>query len=253
MQIDPAILPVPPLEFRRAVAGADVTPAQHQQIGRIAFEAVRKFTGLKPTESVLDIGSGCGRVAQPLAQYLTTGRYQGFDIVRPMVDWCQQNISARHPNFKFQHISLKNTLYSGSGSDASTFIFPYLDNSFDVAFATSVFTHLVPKSAAQYAEQVARVLKADGRAFLTFYIVSEEYFARLARKEKFDCSFTHRRDRHALTDPANPESVIAYEPDYARELLGAAGLKIDGFSVGSWNRNPDAWFYQDSFLLSRRK
>ena len=45
--------------------------------------------GLKPEHRVLDIGSGIGRVAIPLTEYLNEkGSYEGFDVVELGVNWC---------------------------------------------------------------------------------------------------------------------------------------------------------------------
>src|SRR5687768_5417535 len=42
----------------------------------------RDLCGLRPEETVLDVGCGVGRMAVPLAGYLSPpGRYEGFDII----------------------------------------------------------------------------------------------------------------------------------------------------------------------------
>jgi hypothetical protein len=43
---------------------------------------------------------------------------------------------------------------------ADRYVFPFPDETFDVIFATSVFTHSVPASARQYAREIARLLKS---------------------------------------------------------------------------------------------
>src|SRR5215831_9618688 len=53
---------------------------------------------LKPYERVLDLGSGVGRSARVLSGYLDArGSYEGLDIIRKAVDWCQTHY-ARFPN-----------------------------------------------------------------------------------------------------------------------------------------------------------
>src|SRR5438045_2098997 len=81
--------------------------------------------GLKPTDRVLDIGSGVGRVAIPLTHYLdANGTYDGFDIVRRGVVWCRRHITRRHRNFRFQHVAVRRSAYRGRGTAASGFRFP---------------------------------------------------------------------------------------------------------------------------------
>ena len=75
-----------------------------------------EFGGLRPDDRVLDVGCGIGRMAVPLTSFLSSkGRYEGFEIVREGVAWCQKNISARFPNFVFRHADIRNNAYNAKG------------------------------------------------------------------------------------------------------------------------------------------
>src|SRR3989337_2008959 len=79
--------PYPPKEMRDLIGAANLF-----WFNQIGYEFVKHFInqcGLKPEETVLDIGCGCGRMARPLSQYLEKGRYEGIDIVPLMINWCQ--------------------------------------------------------------------------------------------------------------------------------------------------------------------
>ena len=53
---------------------------------------------LMPDDSVLDIGSGIGRTAISLTGYLNSNsKYEGFDVVKKGVDWCNSKISKDFP------------------------------------------------------------------------------------------------------------------------------------------------------------
>jgi SAM-dependent methyltransferase len=245
LMLEATQIPLPPIDFIRLIGSHE--PSDFESIGQHVFELIRDRCNLNPTDHVLDIGSGCGRVAIPLSQYLTTGKYDGFDIVEPMVVWCNDNISSRFSNFEFKYANLSNTLYSKDGQNAGNYEFPYADRKFDVAFATSVFTHLMPESASQYAREVARVLKADGRALLTFYILNDESREQLAAGEPI-IPFPYHRDGYYLQDDKNPEAVIAFDESVARKLLESANLEIINLSHGFW-RKKGGWTYQDAFLV----
>ncbi len=103
-----------------------------------------ELAGLRPSERVLDIGCGIGRMARPLARYLdASGSYDGFDINRAAIEWCRRHYRT-HPNFRFEVADLRNQRYHPEGRHrADEYRFPYPDASFDVAVATSVFTHLL--------------------------------------------------------------------------------------------------------------
>src|SRR5690606_32994477 len=120
--------------------------------------------GLKPGDFVLDIGSGIGRTAISLTEYLDkTGIYEGFDVVKKGVDWCNRRIRKDFPNFNFTYIPLYNDLYSDTGNPADKFVFPYEDNYFDKIFSFSVFTHMTLEEIQNYFFQMHRVLKPDGQ------------------------------------------------------------------------------------------
>lgn len=84
------------------------------------------------------------------------------------VDWCRKNITPRFPNFNFKQVSLANDLYRESGDAAVDFVFPYADQLFDLAIATSVFTHMLPPEVQNYVAETYRTLKPGGHAYFTF-------------------------------------------------------------------------------------
>jgi SAM-dependent methyltransferase len=111
---------------------------------RTAGEAFRQLFvdvgGLRPEDDVLDVGSGVGRGAIGLTGWLQ-GRYEGIDVVRRGIEWCQQAITPRYPNFHFQVADVYNRHYNPVGRfSASEYRFPFEDRSFDFVVLTSVFT-----------------------------------------------------------------------------------------------------------------
>ena len=239
-------VPVPPPEFRSLVSGDPTTSEEdHTKIGRALFEMIKAGCDLKPSSAVLDIGCGCGRIATHMGSYLTKGTYHGVDIVKPMVDWCATEITSRYPNFHFHHADLRNTLYSANGRTADSYVFPFPDGMFDVIFATSVFTHLVPDSARQYLNETARMLKPRmGLALLSFFLLSENRPRRTMNGKLYQC------DGFNVIDKANPEHVVVYEESIARQMIEAAGLKIKRFDCSAPSDNPEDWSTQDIFVVS---
>jgi SAM-dependent methyltransferase len=242
-------IPIPPQEFRTLVGSpVDEKGEGHIGLGFHNFELLRDRCGLQPSSIVLDIGCGCGRVAVPLANFLPDGVYHGVDIVLPMIEWCQKNITVRHPNFYFHHVDLANTAYGAKGQrQASEYVFPFRDGTFDLIFAFSLFTHLVPATAHQYAREISRLLKPkSGRALVTFFVSNEVV---RARQETLTLRFPFQRDGFSAMIEDNPEAALCYEESDARRLLEDASLTIEHLSLGQWSQNP-GWTYQDAFLLS---
>lgn len=221
--------------------------------GATMLQQLITFAGLQPDHEVLDIGSGIGRAAAPLTQYLSPlGKYEGIDIVKDGVDWCNKNISSRYPNFRFTHIDLKNDLYNlSTAAEAHQFIFPYADNRFDVAFLFSVFTHMMPADTANYLQQIARVLKPGGACLATFFILNAE--SRQGMMQYNGLRFVHDFGHYALLDPKVKEANIAFDTHWLEEQVAASGLHIEKQWPGYWpGRDKQACAgFQDMWLLRK--
>ena len=244
------MLPPPGLED---VGGGDL-----KAIGEAIVGAFREQPGcrLRPDESVLDIGCGIGRVAIPLTQYLDEGRgrYEGFDVMKSHVDFCAGRITPGYPNFRFTHSDVQNSRYNPLGKiPAAAYRFPYDDETFDFAFATSVFTHLLPEAAFRYLQETARVLRRGGRFLATFFLLDDEARAASAAGRS-SISFSHRwAESCHVVDPANPEAAVAYDHDFIEALYRRAGLTLaGGVGWGTWSGRAVPWGgYQDQIVAVR--
>lgn len=124
------------------------------------------------------MGRGNGRDAIPLTEVLTSGSYVGTDVIGPSMAWCTENITPRHPHFRFVHQDLADQLHNPTGSiEVRTAPLPGEPASCDLFFAKSVFTHLLPPEAAHYLHEVARLLRPGGTAYLTVFVADEAVLA----------------------------------------------------------------------------
>jgi SAM-dependent methyltransferase len=215
-------------------------PRRLNFVGSADFKAVgdefaalfKSLGGLEPTDTVLDIGSGIGRMAIPLTPYLSEGSYEGFDIDHRGVRWCQEHISKQHPQFKFQYVDLYNKFYNQKGFiQPAEFRFPYPDNHFDFVVATSVFTHLLPQDAAHYLKEIERVLSPNGTAFLTWFVLDSDRMQRM-KTVSSNADFAHEYQNSKTcyySHAHNPEAEIAYTRDWLNHQLGSFELH-----TGNW-------------------
>lgn len=224
---------VPPRRYR-LVGGGDFTA-----VGRRFVAELVDLGRLEPNGAVLDIGCGVGRMAIPLLGHLEPeGRYRGFDVVPEWIRWCTDHVTARHSGFRFTVADIENRKYNPAGRfQASTYRFPYDSESFDVAFATSVFTHLMRDDVDNYVREAARVLSPGGRLLATFHLLNPRTFGRM-RMGDTAIAFRDGGDGVYVADPSLPELSVAYEENAVRELYARHGLEIlEPMRYGSWSGN----------------
>lgn len=220
-----------------------VPPRRLQFVGNSDFRAtgeefrahLHRFARLDPQDRVLDIGCGIGRIARALVGELAPpgGCYDGFDVSATGIAWCRDHYRRTAVPFRFAHVDLHHPEYNPSGrGDAERFRFPYEDDSFDLAFATSVFTHLLDGAAEHYLSEAARVLAPGGRLFATWFVVDDE---RPPEPASAMIGFQPAAGAALVADPAHPEGAVAYPAGWIRSALAQAGLALrEPYQQGSW-------------------
>jgi len=210
--------------------------------------------GLRRDARVLDIGSGIGRMAVPLTQYLdpAKARYSGIDPVAGGVNWCRQNITSRYPNFEFRHIDIAHDLYNPKGAiNGLTLTLPFADKGFDFIIMTSVVTHLPSDEVKTYLDQVSRVLAPGGKLFMTAFVVDD--VAARDRHGKRDKRLAFERHGSGpcwFVPELPPLAAVGFENGFLDRALAGAKLTLETKSFGHW-RGIDADHYQDIFIASR--
>lgn len=223
---------------------------------RDGAEFLRYFVelgGLRPNHRVLEIGCAIGRKAIPLTRHLdASGSYDGFDIVAVGVDWCRRNITPRHPNFRFQQADVFNSLYNEAGrARASEYRFPFGDASFDFAFATSVFTHMLPDELANYVGELARVLAPGSRCLASMLLLNEEA-ERCIDAGKGALTLRHPVGVCRTESAAIPEAAVGYPEAVVRELFASRGLSlVEPIHFGSWCGRERGLSFQDIVIAER--
>jgi SAM-dependent methyltransferase len=201
-------------------------------------------------------------MAEPLSGYLTTGSYDGFDVVREAIEQCETRIM--QPNFRFRHVDVLNRFYNPEGRmQPDEFQFPYPDESFDFVFLTSVLTHMLPPEVQHYLNEIRRVLRPDGRCLATFFVLNKESLTaaratgpppsppglpELGRK-----LFPHKGDGYRYNAPnLGPEAGVGYREHKVREFLGEAGFELQVLRYGTWSGRQDASVFNQDIVVMRR-
>jgi len=207
---------------------------------------------LQPHYAVLEVGCGIKSMAVPLTRFLNEkGSYEGFDIVKSDIIWCNKNISAKYPNFHFHYSGFDNQPNKAEDkTDASNFIFPYDDAKFDFVCLTSVFTQMMPAEVEQYINETGRVMKSGATSLMSLFIVNCES-EDLMIKKPTQMNFPFNKGFYRLHSLQAENKQVAYDEEWLLEKLSTAGLKMEGIKYGNWCGRNSCFDYQD--LLICRK
>lgn len=215
--------------FTGGTAGA----IQFLKDARQQVTLLEKYADLKKDDHILDIGCGVGRTAIGLSEYLdSTARYEGFDPVQKGIDWCKKGIGRDFNNFSFTHVSLFNDLYSKSGDTATSFKFPYHDDSFDTIFSFSVFTHMSVNEIENYLQEINRCRKNDATCLSTFFLYNDDNENHIATKPGFH--FPVKRDGYRLMSESTVSGNIAIHEDVLKKMMVIAGFTTIQIIPGFW-------------------
>jgi cyclopropane fatty-acyl-phospholipid synthase-like methyltransferase len=169
------------LAFADAIGAESLELFEAQGDGQVA---VLKHHGLQDGMAIYDLGCGCGRTAQALQRAGWQGRYIGADIVDGFVS----ELKRKCPGFE-AHVHRQPSIVAD-------------DDSLDILFHWSVFTHVSPEECFLYLQDIFRALKPGGKLVFSFleltdshhYAVFENRLGRLRRKRRLQLldTFLHR-------------------------------------------------------------
>ncbi len=146
-----ADLPLPPLEIAGGAGPLDHTDPYggYERVGRLCRNAiVSRLPGDWSWEgrSALDFGCGAGRVLRHFAPEADRCEFHGCDIDQPAIAWARKHLSPPFNLFLSREV-------------------PPLERpnaSFDLIWATSVFTHLVHETWSSWMLELHRLLRPGG-------------------------------------------------------------------------------------------
>ncbi len=177
---------------------------------------------VSPKSTIVDIGSGCGRYAHHMRDYIFkgerfTGHYYGIDIDTEMLEWCKKHFDSER--FSFFHSSHSSKTYENAEPGDGFYKIPVRDNSADLVFSTSLYTHLLEGEMENYTQEACRILKPGG--YMAMYVFSMD-----SPPPTFGArhTFSHRIGPAYVESMANPEAAVAYEDSYLLDLARRAGF-----------------------------
>ena len=169
------------LAFADAIGSQSVELFIQQGDGQVA---ALKHYGLEDGMAIYDLGCGCGRTAQALFRSGWQGSYMGADVVKGLIT----ELKRKCPGFEAV-VHRRPTIVAE-------------DNSLDLVFHWSVFTHITPEDCFLYLEDTFRALKPGRKLVFSFlemtdphhYAVFESRLRRLRNRKSLHLpdTFLHR-------------------------------------------------------------
>jgi len=167
---------------------------------------------------ILDIGCGQGRLPIGILRVIGEINYKGIDIDRKSINWCKQYIESKHPSFKFKHLNLYNERYNKNGVKIDAgFCFDVAENSFDIIYLFSVFSHTTEKDMRAYLEEFSRILDKGCKIFFTTFV-----------EDNVPNVSINPENYHLKC--SGPLHIVRYNKDYLFSILDEYGYSILNFT-----------------------
>ena len=196
--------------------------------GGFLLDELKKHGEITPASDILEIGCGVGRNAFSLSTFLESGGYTGIDIDKPSVDGAAANAFLKKKGYQIKFLDVDNPEYNPEGRyKASEYVFEFEDNSFDLIFMISVFTHMLPQDIENYVKEISRMLKPGGKLLFSTFIMD---YGTTFGPTNFQYGEGDWRSSHEDL----PEICVGYFEDYLTRILTENGLTmVEGSPIAS--------------------
>ena len=159
---------------------------------------------------ILDVGCGVRFTQAIINCAIPIKSYTGVEVHKPIVDFLNENVARFDDRFRFLHWNVRNLMYNQQGPALSDFQELPTDESFELIWLFSVFTHMDPADAMAMLQILRRHIRPNGRLFFSAFI---------------DDNLTGFEDRVKEA----PLFQAYYGRDYMQSLIEQAGWVVEGF------------------------
>jgi ubiquinone/menaquinone biosynthesis C-methylase UbiE len=159
------------------------------------------MAGIKPSDTVLDLGSGCGFGTAVISKH--AGKVIACDISSAYLEFARGECAGSN-NIDFEQISSRN-------------LAPVEDRSVDKVISMAVFIHLNLYDIYLYFEEFSRILKPGGKVLIDF-ANQNRLFSRIPNRRQDQQFLTHAG--YYRDDPGALASLVQWNS--ARGIKGVA-------------------------------
>jgi SAM-dependent methyltransferase len=215
------------------------------KFGKLLGNLLIDYCNLQKDSSVMEIGCGVGRTALFLSEYLENGTYLGWDIDKKSIEIASALPKLNRPGFNFEYVNYQNELYNREGTK-SNMDFPGKDQSLDVVFLVSVFTHMYPEDITLYLKEIAKKLRNGGSCLFSTFLLDNGPGNTLTFHHEFENYYINRLDI--------PLQAIGFKRVQLEEIVRPSDLKMERIIKGNWRSDKsigEVDFGQDIIILRR--
>jgi SAM-dependent methyltransferase len=223
---------------------------QFAQTGKFIAQLLIDHALLVPESKVIEIGCGCGRTALALTQILHDGNYIGMDIDEKSIRACRENQLIKGKKFRFDWMNIYHPEYNPQGKvSAKSYKLPYPDQSAEIIFLISVFTHMLSDEVSHYISEINRILCPGGRCLFTTFIMDYGQEGKLI-------DFPYEHGYYRLHQESIPEKAVGYYRNFFEEAFASVGMSLlETPLLGHWRSSsveePFIPFGQDVMIFTK--
>lgn len=251
---------IPNIAYRR---GGKVSYGEWTYVVGIFQTILNIQLGSTTNNRILDIGCGTGLLGIASEPFLgDKGKYIGIDILSDNIEFCRNHFL--DSRYVFHKLNAQNPHYILDTQTTVSKRYPIEDKTIDMVTALSVWTHFNEDDAKFYFTEIDRVLKENGKAIVTFFLMDDTYEETLpfrsAKKSRFHNTFqnlweftkacSHSKGWFTPVWVKTPEEAIGVTQEAINKIVNDTQLCLIETYTGSWKEVPGVYF-QDILVFSK--
>lgn len=186
---------------------------------------------LFPNMNILEMDCGIACLSLPIIKWLNNnqGKYNGLVYNNTCFDWCVKNLST--------HCQTAFTLCDNDD------VLPYIDNTFDLVFTTSLFVTHSMEQLIKYLKEISRILKKNGKVIFTA-LISNNLINHIPRNKNPKIKISKSNEGFDIVNTYGEHGIIQSDVQIYN-CLQQSSFQLCETVFGSWSDTSSDASYMD--------